>query len=421
MLFQKALVTEKEEISFLFCISMLSFLSNTSSMNISYAKSTSASRFILAFFIIALSTTAGCVRAQDAPQKLTLSQMPLIQATTANSVQIVWNTSLPTRAFIQYSRENNFNNAYTLILGETQIRHVAVLLNLEVASVYNYRVGAQGKVLFTGQFQTNKTASQDYQFDVWGDSGSGNDGQKALAAQIDSSNPDFLLHTGDLIYPTGAAEDFNSLFFDIYQKVLSRVPFYGTLGNHDIGTDNGQPFLDAFIFPQNGPIGIMPERNYYVDYANARIAVIDSNQDETTLQNKISPWLEHVMTNSNATWKFAIMHHPAYSSGPHGDTARVQKVLSPVFAKLHIDVVFAGHDHQYERFNPIDGVTYIVTGAGGAGRYPRKTENPQTAFYWNDDWSFTQIQISHENGENILQGKQISTTGAVVDQWELSK
>jgi hypothetical protein len=99
------------DIFFILLIDAFFFLSNTSSMNISYAKSTSASRFILAFFIIALSTTAGCVRAQDAPQKLTLSQMPFIQATTANSVQIVWNTSLPTRAFIQYSRENNFNNA----------------------------------------------------------------------------------------------------------------------------------------------------------------------------------------------------------------------------------------------------------------------------------------------------------------------
>lgn len=397
------------------------FLSNTSSMGTFSAKNTFASRLLLALLAIAL-TASGCVLADETPQMATLSQTPFIQATTANSVRIVWNTDLPSRAFIQYSRENNhFKNASTLILGEAQTRHVAVLLNLEVASVYNYRVGAQGKVLFTGQFQTNKIASQNYQFDVWGDSGSGNDGQKALAVQIDSSNPDFLLHTGDLIYPTGAAEDFNSLFFDIYQKVLSRVPFYGTLGNHDIVTDNGQPFLDAFVFPQNGPIGITPERNYYVDYANARIVVIDSNQDETTLQNKITPWLEHVMTNSNATWKFAVMHHPAFSSGPHGDTARIQKVLSPLFSKLHIDIVFAGHDHQYERFKPIDGVTYIVTGAGGSGLYPRKTENPQTAVYWNDDLSFTQIQISHEGGKNILRGKQIATTGAVVDQWELSK
>jgi predicted phosphodiesterase len=295
------------------------------------------------------------------------------------------------------------------------------LHNLQASSVYDYRIGAEGKVLFTGQFQTNKTASQNYQFDVWGDSGSGSDGQKVLAAQIDKSKPDFLLHTGDLIYPKGAAEDFNPFFFDIYQKVLSRVPFYGALGNHDIVTDNGQPFLNVFVFPQNGPDGIAPERNYFVDYANARIAVIDSNQDEATLQNKIAPWLERVMSSSNATWKFVVLHHPAYSSGPHGDTARIQKVLSPVFAKLHLDVVFTGHDHQYERFKPIGGVTYIVTGAGGAGRYPRKIENPQTAFYWNDDWSFTQIKISHEKGKNILRGKQISTTGAIVDQWELSK
>jgi hypothetical protein len=405
---------------------IFTFSKTTPIMNNTHRKSTFTPRFILALLAIAFITIAGA-RADDAPQTLALSRKPYIQSTTARSVQIVWETNIPTRSFLQYKLKStsetrpDFQNANTTILAQSETRHHSILHNLQASSVYDYRVGAQGKVLFTGQFQTNKTASQNYQFDVWGDSGSGSDGQKKLAAQIDKSKPNFLLHTGDLIYPKGAAEDFNPFFFDIYQKVLSRVPFYGSLGNHDIGTDNGQPFLDAFIFPQNGPDGITPERNYYVDYANARIAIIDSNQDETTLQNKIAPWLERVMSSSKATWKFVVMHHPAYSSGPHGDTARIQKVLSPVFAKLHLDVVFAGHDHQYERFKPIDGVTYIVTGAGGAGRYPRKTENPQTAFYWNDDWSFTQIQISQENGKNILRGKQISTTGAVVDQWELSK
>jgi hypothetical protein len=380
------------------------------------------------FFAIFLAFSSRSLLAQDAPPTPVLVRAPYIQSSTAHSLQIVWDTDVPTRAFLQYKLKStsgkdqaDFTNADTLILGQSETRHVSVLHHLKSSGVYLYRIGAQGKVLFTGEFQTNKAAGENYQFDVWGDSGSGSDGQKSLAAQIEKSQPDFLLHTGDLIYPNGAAEDFDAHFFDVYKKVLSRVPFYGALGNHDIATDNGQPFLDTFIFPQNGPIGVTPERNYYIDYGNARIAVIDSTQDETALQTKIAPWLEKVMTHSNAVWKFAVMHHPAYSSGPHGDTARIQKVLSPVFAKLHIDVVFAGHDHQYERFKPIDNVTYIVTGAGGAGRYPRKTENPQTAFYWNDDWSFTQIQISQENGKNILRGKQISTTGAVVDQWELSK
>ncbi len=395
-------------------------------MNIHH-KSTFTAHLLWALLAVIATAIVGCAHADDTPQPLALSRAPYIQSTTTHSVQIIWETNNPTRAFVQYKlkvtpeSKADFTNANTLVLPQAQTRHQSFLHNLQASSVYDYRVGAQGKVLFTGQFQTNKTATQNYQFDVWGDSGSGSDGQKALAAQIDNSKPDFLLHTGDLIYPKGAAEDFDPFFFDIYKKVLSRVPFYGTLGNHDTYTENGQPFLDAFNFPQNGPEGIKPERNYYVDYANARIVVSDSNQAEATLQSKIVPWLERVMSESHATWKFAVMHHPAYSSGPHGDTARIQKVLSPVFAKLHIDVVFAGHDHQYERFKPMDGVTYIVTGAGGAGRYPRKTENPQTAFYWNDDWSFTQINISHEDGKNILQGKQISTTGAVVDQWELRK
>lgn len=395
-------------------------------MKIIYPKSTFISRLIYAIIAIALPATFSRINADDAIQAQKLSRAPYIQSTTTHSVQIIWQTDIASPAFLQYKlntseAEPDFQNANTLILSQSQTRHHSILQNLQASQTYDYRIGARGKVLFTGQFQTNKTANQDYQFTVWGDSGTGSDGQNALAAQIEKSEPDFLLHTGDLIYPDGAAEDLDPKFFTIYQKVLSRVPFYGTLGNHDIRTENGQPFLDAFVFPQNGPIRIPSERNYYVDYANARIAIIDSTQDEATLQSRIAPWLERVMSTRNATWKFAVIHHPAYSSGAHGNTARIQKVLSLLFSKLHIDVVFAGHDHHYERFKPIDGVTYIVTGAGGAGRYPRKTENPQSAFYWNDDWSFTQIQVSHEGGNNTLRGKQISTTGAVVDEWVLSK
>ena len=185
-------------------------------MNNTHRKSTFMPRFILALLGIALITTIGA-RADDAPQTLALSRKPYIQSTTAHSVQVVWDTNVPTRAFLQYKMKStmesqpDFQNASTLILAQSQTRHHSILHNLQASSVYDYRIGAQGKVLFLGQFQTNKTANQNYQFDVWGDSGSGSDGQKALAAQIDKSKPDFLLHAGDLIYPKGAAEDFNQI------------------------------------------------------------------------------------------------------------------------------------------------------------------------------------------------------------------
>src|SRR5690606_34389360 len=103
--------------------------------------------------------------AQDAtPQQLELVRAPYIQSSTAHSVQLLWETTIPTRAFVQYtlqapSQSNaDFANANTLLLVNPQTRHHCILLGLQSSATYNYRVGAQGKVLFTGQFQTNKSA-----------------------------------------------------------------------------------------------------------------------------------------------------------------------------------------------------------------------------------------------------------------------
>jgi hypothetical protein len=48
----------------------------------------------------------------------------------------------------------------------------------------------------------------------------------------------------------------------------------------------------------------------------------------------------------------------------------VRADLEPVFARHGVDLVFAGHDHVYERMVPIRGVTYIVSGGGSRRLYP---------------------------------------------------
>jgi 3',5'-cyclic AMP phosphodiesterase CpdA len=296
-------------------------------------------------------------------------------------------------------------------------RHIVKLTGLQPGATYRYRVGSNGRTLRAGKFQTAKAAGQPFRFAVWGDSGIGGKAQQILAAQIEKQRPDFLLHTGDLIYQRGRSRDYDPYFFRVYAPTLARVPFYGSLGNHDVLTNRGQPFLDNFVLPRNGPPGIVPERNYSFDYGNAHIVVLDSNLSERQLRREIAPWLERDLRASRARWKFVVFHHPPYSSGLHGDEPRTQRALVPALARARVDIVFNGHDHHYERFRPRNGVTYIVTGAGGAGLYRRQKNDPATARYRNDVHSFTQIDI---NG-GVLQGRQIAANGTIIDQWRLIK
>ena len=84
-------------------------------------------------------------------------------------------------------------------------------------------------------------------------------------------------------------------------------------------------------------------------------------------------WLKNDLAATDKPWKFVFYHQAIYSSGPHGyeSWAKAKReLLAPIFEQNHVDVVFNGHDHDYERTRPITGVLYIVSGGGGASLYP---------------------------------------------------
>ena len=80
-------------------------------------------------------------------------------------------------------------------------------------------------------------------------------------------------------------------------------------------------------------------------------------------------------------WKLAMHHRSAYSAcTTHGSYGLVRDAWVPMFDKHGVDVVFAGHNHIYERSVPIrggqevapaDGTTYVVSGGAGAPLYTR--------------------------------------------------
>lgn len=346
---------------------------------------------------------------------------PYLQSTTPTSATVVWQTTEPASTLMEYRLEKPNQKWQKATANAKRVRqHIVKLSGLKAASIYRYRAGSNGRKTFEGLFQTNKLTGQSFSFAAWGDSGVGGDGQKQLAAQIDRQKPDFLVHTGDLIYPRGQWKGFDPYFFDMYAKTLARVPFYGSLGNHDVLTQKGQPFLENFVLPRNGPSDLTPERNYSFDYADAHFVVIDSNLQADELQKTVVPWLQRDVRRSKAKWKFVVFHHPPFSSGPHGDEKRT-RLLVPIFSQLKIDIVLNGHDHSYERFVPQGGVTYIVTGAGGAERYPRRKVRDITASFNNKTWSFTRIDITPNGRQSTLRGRQIAADGALIDEWRLQK
>jgi predicted phosphodiesterase len=167
----------------------------------------------------------------------------------------------------------------------------------------------------------------------------------------------FVLMLGDNLYD----DDYTNEFSVPYKPLLDRgVKFYAALGNHDRD-------LEIHFKPFN----MNDVDRYTFDQGNARFAVLNSNHPADPLQIQ---WLDTVYADAGTKWRIAFFHHPLYSSGQHASESRdvIRPALEPALIRNHVDVVFSGHEHLYERVKPQHEVNYFVSGGGGRYLYNYK-------------------------------------------------
>jgi acid phosphatase type 7 len=205
-------------------------------------------------------------------------------------------------------------------------------------------------------------ATDHIQFVAFGDSGSGTDDQRKLLEQVETVAFDFMIHTGDIAYDNGTLADFETKFFKVYAPLLATRPMFPASGNHDYETADAAPYRHVFTLPENGgPDGV--ERWYSYDWGDVHLVALDTEQTGP-LQ---AAWLEADLTANQLPWTIVYGHKPPRSSGHHGGDPGFNHWFVPILKAHQVPLVLSGHDHHYERFHPIDGTTYIVTGGGGRG------------------------------------------------------
>jgi hypothetical protein len=196
-------------------------------------------------------------------------------------------------------------------------------------------------------------------FALIGDSGSGDSAQNAVATEMlryfeTVRRFSFVLMLGDNLYDNNYQREFSVP----YHGLLDRgVLFYATLGNHDRELQQHyKPFH-------------MTDRLYYAfTEGNARFVVLNSNHPADKAQ---LAWLDGAYGATGTKWRISFFHHPLYSSGEHAQESResIRPALEPALVRNHVDVVFSGHDHLYERVAPQRGIRYFVSGGGGRNLY----------------------------------------------------
>lgn len=253
-----------------------------------------------------------------------------------------------------------------------------------------------------------------------------------LVTRIAAQRPAFHLLAGDVCYADaqglGAPETFStqlpqtndydpfawSAYFAMIERSASVAPWMFATGNHDMealyGTPQNVPpradtahgyggHLLRLDLPTNGPSACPSV--YAFTHANVAVLSLDANDLTAEIPANTGysagtqvAWLEQRLAAFRADRSIdfivAFFHHCAFStSKSHASDGGVRDALTPLFDRYSVDLVVQGHNHQYERTNPIragrstkqapdrstvhpatDGTTYVLVGSGGRPRYP---------------------------------------------------
>jgi Calcineurin-like phosphoesterase/Purple acid Phosphatase, N-terminal domain len=253
---------------------------------------------------------------------------------------------------------------------------------------------------------TATTGRPDFTFTAFGDQGVTYDAI-ALANLIRAQNPAFHLHAGDLAYANSGGDGLITDTYDprIWDSFLTQnelfaasVPWQAVVGNHEMepwySPDGYGGFFQRFAQP------VEKQAYYSFTYGNVAFLALDANDVtyEFTANFGYSSgaqtkWLGRQLAAYRADKKIDFIvvyfHECAYSTTEeHASDGGVRASWTPLFDQYSVDLVINGHNHVYERTDPlragavtkaaptgatvhtpVDGTTYVVAGSSGASLY----------------------------------------------------
>ncbi|MET3137741.1 hypothetical protein AAKU61_002103 [Undibacterium sp. GrIS 1.2] len=193
-----------------------------------------------------------------------------------------------------------------------------------------------------------------------------------IEAGLAADSKAIAITLGDNTYPVGNPEEFTKCYEPTWGRFKART--LPSPGNHDYDMPAAQGYYNYF-----GELAGPEKRGYYSSKVGQwQIISLNSNIEGPQMQAQLH-WLKDELSNKHQTrCTLAFWHHPAFSSGGHGNNAVMQAVWK-LLAEAKADIVLAGHDHDYERFAPLNadglidqknGIRSFVVGTGGAKLTP---------------------------------------------------
>jgi hypothetical protein len=232
-------------------------------------------------------------------------------------------------------------------------------------------------------------------------------GQASVAALVRSEDEKVLL-LGDNQYPSGTLSEYQGGFGLSWGPLASRLK--PVPGNHEYYTADAAGYFEYFA-SLGVTTGDRGSGWHAYDSGSWRILALNSSDRCTQVPCGVgSPqerWLRAELTQARAAGKctLAYWHHPRASGGNHGDQSSVSALWKAMY-ELGGDVVLSGHDHHYQRFDPLDadaapaadGPRQWVVGTGGYSFYPA-TARAGSARVITDTFGLLRLRLSGDSYE----------------------
>ncbi|HXD11620.1 MAG TPA: metallophosphoesterase, partial [Anaerolineales bacterium] len=248
---------------------------------------------------------------------------------------------------------------------------------------------------FTPTSGTTPAAGQPFVLAAAGDGADGATNAGNVTNQIASWNPNLFLYLGD-VYEKGSATEFHnwygteSTFYGRFRSITNPI-----IGNHEYEHGVAPGYFDYWDNVAN---------YYSYDAAGWHFIALNSNcglrQDCAIGQTQYQWLLNDLNTHTNAC-TIAYFHHPVYNVGPEGYTTTMNDMWA-LMAQYGVDIVLTGHDHDYQRWMPLDGsgnlsstgITQFVAGGGGHGIQQFITTDSRMAIgYDTSPYSFGALRL----------------------------
>jgi hypothetical protein len=206
--------------------------------------------------------------------------------------------------------------------------------------------------------------------------------QGGTAAVINSVKPQAVLTLGDNQYEKNTLTAYQSVFDKSWGTFKSIIK--PAIGNHEYLTTGATGYCS--YFGAVASCGGSTATKAYYSYNVGSWHLISLNSECSFISQCAAEktWLHNDLATHTNTCTLAYWHEPAWSSGQHGNAPQMLTMWNDLVA-AKADIVLSGHNHDYERFEPIgsassnadgtsppakaDGIREWIVGTGGKNHY----------------------------------------------------